>query len=134
MKKGISLIVLVITIIVMIIIAGAIILSLSSSNVTGKANWATLSSDRANLQAEYAVILADFLAQKDYSTNETLTITMSDLALEENYIAWAGRVTAAEFTTNAASITDPAMLQVMYTGTAVTGAPTVTPVWYTPSN
>ena len=54
MKKGISLIVLVITIIVMIIIAGAIILSLSSSNVTTKANWATLSSDRANYQAEYA--------------------------------------------------------------------------------
>ena len=36
MKKGISLIVLVITIIVMIIIAGAIILALNSSNVTTK--------------------------------------------------------------------------------------------------
>ena len=59
MKKGISLIVLVITIIVMIVIAGAIILSLSSSNVTGKANLATLASDRANIQSEYAVKLAE---------------------------------------------------------------------------
>lgn len=58
-KKGISLIVLVITIIVMIIIAGAIILSLSSSNVTARANLATLLSDRANYQSAYATKLAE---------------------------------------------------------------------------
>ena len=59
MKKGISLIVLVITIIVMIIIAGAIILSLSNSHVTQRANEATLSSDRGNYQALYATKLAE---------------------------------------------------------------------------
>lgn len=58
MKKGISLIVLVITIIVMIVIAGAIILSLNSSNVTQRANEAALSSDRGNYQANYATLVA----------------------------------------------------------------------------
>ena len=48
-KRGISLIVLVITIIVMIILATAIILSLSSSGIIGKANKAKTDSDNANL-------------------------------------------------------------------------------------
>jgi len=69
MKKGISLIVLVITIIVMIIIAGAIILALNSSNVTGKASWAQISADRANLQSEYATILADVVARQKVGTD-----------------------------------------------------------------
>ena len=56
MKKGISLIVLVITIIVMIIIAGAIIISLNSTNVINRANEATEASDLAN--AKNAVMLA----------------------------------------------------------------------------
>ena len=48
-KRGISLIVLVITIIVMIILASAIILSLSSAGIIGKANEAKTASDNANL-------------------------------------------------------------------------------------
>ncbi len=56
MKKGISLIVLVITIIVMIIIAGAIIISLNSTNVMTSAEKAVTDSDLAN--AKYAVSLA----------------------------------------------------------------------------
>jgi len=55
-KKGISLIVLVITIIVMIILATAIILSLNGSNIIGKANEAKTKSDIAN--AKYVVSLA----------------------------------------------------------------------------
>ena len=47
-KKGISLIVLVITIIVMIILATAIILSLNSSNIVEKAKEAKTASDMAN--------------------------------------------------------------------------------------
>lgn len=58
-KKGISLIVLVITIIVMIVIAGAIILNINSSNVTAKANLATLLSDRSNYQSTLAVKIAE---------------------------------------------------------------------------
>lgn len=76
-KKGISLIVLVITIIVMIIIAGAIILSLSSSNVTSRANLATLASDRANYQAKYATKLAEMTT----ADNPTPTVTISDLEI-----------------------------------------------------
>ena len=88
MKKGISLIVLVITIIVMIIIAGAIILSLSASNVTGRANLATLLSDRANYQAAYAVKYAE-------NTNEdgsVTAVTAADIGLDtatSPYGTWA---------------------------------------------
>ena len=59
-KKGISLIVLVITIIVMIILATAIILSLNSSNISGKANEAKLSSDLANKKEAASVYLSEY--------------------------------------------------------------------------
>ncbi len=55
MKKGISLIVLVITIIVMIIIAGAIIISLNSTNVLNQANTAVDASNEAELKAAVAL-------------------------------------------------------------------------------
>ena len=55
-KRGISLIVLVITIIIMIILAGAIILTLSSNGIIGKANDATKTTDLAN--AKQVVSLA----------------------------------------------------------------------------
>ena len=55
MKKGISLIVLVITIIVMIIIAGAIIISLNSTNIIDKANTAVDSSNEAELKSLVAL-------------------------------------------------------------------------------
>ncbi len=62
-NKGISLIVLVITIIVMIIIAGAVIVSLSSSNITNKAKDAV---EKANLKS---VQDAATLAYADYKLN-----------------------------------------------------------------
>ena len=49
-KKGISLIVLVITIIVMIVLAGAIILSLNNAGIIGKANQAVSDTDEANVK------------------------------------------------------------------------------------
>lgn len=55
MKKGISLIVLVITIIVLAILAGAIIISLSNTNIIDQAKDATIKADLAN--AKYAVAL-----------------------------------------------------------------------------
>lgn len=48
MKKGISLIVLVITIIVLAILAGAIIISLSNTNVIDQASKAASAADLAN--------------------------------------------------------------------------------------
>ena len=65
MKKGISLIVLVITIIVMIIIAGAIILSLNSSNVITKANEAVAGSDLANARNAAMLAYAEAAAGHD---------------------------------------------------------------------
>ncbi|MDD2376541.1 MAG: hypothetical protein PHD15_00730 [Clostridia bacterium] len=58
MKKGISLIVLVITIIVIIILAGAVILSLANNNPISSANKATCLSDIANLKAAVALDFA----------------------------------------------------------------------------
>lgn len=75
MKKGISLIVLVITIIVMIIIAGAIIISLNSSNVIKQSNDAVKKSDEANANALLSIVYAEKLAAH-YADNPT-----------ENYIA-----------------------------------------------
>lgn len=55
-EKGISLIVLVITIIVIVILAGALILSLVSNNPISQANKATYLSDVRNFQTELRVI------------------------------------------------------------------------------
>jgi len=59
-KKGISLIVLVITIIVMIILASAIILSLRSSGIIGRANEAKTKSDEATLREAASIKLAEY--------------------------------------------------------------------------
>lgn len=62
MKKGISLIVLVITIIVLAILAGAIIISLSNTNIMTEASAAKKAADEANarsaIQLEYSAALA----------------------------------------------------------------------------
>ena len=65
MKKGISLIVLVITIIVMIIIAGAIIISLSQNNIVTEANTAKTQSNLANARAVIVATWADSAVQND---------------------------------------------------------------------
>ena len=72
MKKGISLIVLVITIIVMIIIAGAIIISLNSTSVIDKANTAVTATDISTLNDKLSLAYVDLkLANQsvtDFST------------------------------------------------------------------
>ena len=117
MKKGISLIVLVITIIVMIIIAGAIIISLNSSNVTNKANWAQVSSDRANYQAEFATILANVMAEEKVGDDYVGT-TVTDVTGHDLYTNWNARVVAnpAGFTVSVpADDTNPAGIKVVLT-------------------
>ena len=76
MKKGISLIVLVITIIVMIIIAGAIIISLNSSNVIDQSNKAVQDSDEANARSVLALKYAEILAVH-YAADPTITYDAS---------------------------------------------------------
>lgn len=134
MKKGISLIVLVITIIVMIIIAGAIILALNSSSVTGKATWAQISSDRANLQSEFATILAQVIADENVTDNFD-GVTVTDLQgitgtgetkvdKDTDYDAWKTKVTSHKSNIlsvagdDAANNANPAGIKVIATMTA----------------
>ena len=58
-KRGISLIVLVITIIIMIILATAVILSLSSSGIVNKANLAKSKNDISIMKEKYNMMLAE---------------------------------------------------------------------------
>ena len=82
MKKGISLIVLVITIIVMIIIAGAIIISLNSSNVIEQSNDAVEASNAANARSLLSMKYAEILAEH-YAADPTITYTPNDADLVE---------------------------------------------------
>ena len=115
-KKGISLIVLVITIIVMIIIAGAIILSLNSSNVTAKATYATKASDRANYQAEVATEYATYMAENYETDPEGTGFSYSR----------ASEITSKGFTLVGTDV--------YYTGVALEGVPSDVPSWYSPQS
>ena len=70
MKKGISLIVLVITIIVMIIIAGAIIISLNSADIITKADEAVIASDAANAKSELTLEYAKIMLENEKANND----------------------------------------------------------------
>lgn len=100
MKKGISLIVLVITIIVLAILAGAIIISLSNQNIISQASDATAAADLANAKnavtLEYAAAVARGKAQdgKAYQTDGTTEMTV---AKYEEALTAAG-FTASKYT------------------------------------
>ena len=83
-KKGISLIVLVITIIVMIILASAVIISLSNSNIITKAKEAVLKTDVKNFAQELSVSLAEQkLNNKDLEFED---VTETDVEEIKKYI------------------------------------------------
>ena len=83
-KKGISLIVLVITIIVMIILASAVIISLSNSNIITKAKEAVLKTDVKNFAGELSVSLAEQkLNNKDLEFED---VTETDVEEIKKYI------------------------------------------------
>ncbi|MDD2376542.1 MAG: hypothetical protein PHD15_00735 [Clostridia bacterium] len=99
MKKGISLIVLVITIIVIIILAGAVILSLANNNPINSANKATLLSDVASLKAGVALSYAtQFGAANGVLT--TLTLDSTSTAIIAKLLSTYG-ITATVNTTGA---------------------------------
>ena len=105
MKKGISLIVLVITIIVMIIIAGAIIISLNSTNIIDKANEAVTASDLANARNTAMLKYAELAAGHDGEalvevTNEDGTKTTRKVTVED----YTAALTAAGFTASDYSV------------------------------
>ncbi len=73
-KKGISLIVLVITIIIMIILAGAIILALNNSGIIGRAEEARDKNDNATIKEAANVAYAEWsLEHKLGNTNKSAT-------------------------------------------------------------
>ena len=79
-KKGISLIVLVITIIVMIILATAVIITLSSTNIITKAREAVLQTDVKNFEQELSISLADKkLADSSVSFADVNATTLEEI-------------------------------------------------------
>ena len=81
MKKGISLIVLVITIIVMIIIAGAIIISLNSTNVINRADEAVIKSDLANLKSELTLYYTEVMLTNNADSDDSNNKSQTDMTL-----------------------------------------------------
>ncbi|MDD4376471.1 MAG: hypothetical protein PHR25_06840, partial [Clostridia bacterium] len=82
-NKGISLIVFVITIIVMIILAGSIILSLSNNGIIEKAKQAKDSSDFSNLKHAASLIEADLQIQLSTGKNPLTGKTRADYYKEK---------------------------------------------------
>ena len=83
-KKGISLIVLVITIIVMLILASAVIISLSNSDIITKAKEAVIKTDVKNFAQELSISFTqEKLENKDLDTN---SVTATDVEEIKKYI------------------------------------------------
>ncbi|MDD2627272.1 MAG: hypothetical protein PHR25_03025 [Clostridia bacterium] len=82
-RKGISLIVLVITIIVMIILAGAIILSLNSSGIIARAEEAKMKSDKANAKQVAVLARAEYELMSDAEKEEITLIKYIENRLSE---------------------------------------------------
>lgn len=84
MKKGISLIVLVITIIVLAILAGAVIISLSNQNIISQASDAKTAADLANAKnavtLEYAAAVSRGAVKdgKAYKVDGTTVMTPAE--------------------------------------------------------
>lgn len=79
LKRGISLIVLVITIIVMIILATVIVMSLSNNNVIQKANTAVTETNRKNMEEAANIALGEVLLEQD----DTMTDSEYTKAIED---------------------------------------------------
>ena len=82
LKKGISLIVLVITIIVMIVLAGAVILALSNSGIIEKATSSAFKTDVKTIKEEYEYKMAELKLNDE--TFDQATLNASDTTLSYN--------------------------------------------------
>jgi len=78
-NKGISLIVLIITIVVIIILATAIIVNLAQTNIIGNANEATVKQDFKTMQEELSLHIADEYA----NTRGALDVATIDASTED---------------------------------------------------
>lgn len=75
MKKGISLIILVITIIIMIIIAGAIIMTISQTDIINNTNLAT---ENSNFSAAQSIAMTTYINDTFASENKIISIVETD--------------------------------------------------------
>lgn len=85
MKKGISLIVLVITIIVMIIIAGAIIISLNSTNVINRADQAVVATDVSTMNDQLNMAYVDLKLEDAYKAKNDFTASTAVTVNSKSY-------------------------------------------------
>ena len=81
-KKGISLIVLIVTIIVMIIIAGAVIISLTETNIIDQAELAVEKHNISELKSAASMAYADYLANK-HSDEEKIQLNVQEYIREQ---------------------------------------------------
>ena len=101
-KKGISLIVLVITILVMIILAGAVIITLNNTNIINKANTAVSETDKATEKEAMSVAVASSLSKDgiidfEYLDSHLPTGVSGTNGIYEGYVTYTvsqkGRIT-----------------------------------------
>jgi len=81
-KKGISLIVLVITVIVLSILATTVIISLSNTNIINQTNSAVFKSDMANLKSAYELYVASKLIDDRTYDRTSLSLSAASNAAE----------------------------------------------------
>lgn len=82
MKKGVSLTVLVITIIVMIILATTIISSISNTDIISKAGEAVDKTTLENMQEQANVKISEILS--DRATSQTMTSSQIETAVRDD--------------------------------------------------
>jgi len=107
MKKGISLIVLVITIIVIIILAGAVILSLANNNPIAKATEAVYRQDKIAVQSAVNMFLANKMAIGKDAAIISTPGTLNGTGLARYKIGAGGTPTAFVFDSTNVGITLP---------------------------
>lgn len=89
MRKGISLIVLIITILVIIILSGAIILSLVQNNPIGQANEATFKADLDSYKSELAVSMSnEYLKNYTFKAEELNATTWDGVSSVEGTVKY----------------------------------------------
>jgi len=96
-KKAISLIVLVITIIVMIVLAGAIILSLNNAGIINRSNEAVFKQNVKNYQSELSLYLGERLAENPKFNTSSLNVDATTTPNIKEVISSISDVDSTEF-------------------------------------
>lgn len=130
MKKGMSLIVLVITILVMIILAGVVVVGLSNNNPIGQANSAKALTDLANAKQQVSLYASNKLGSAynaDGTAKDTTLVTAT--TVPNAVVELGAEITVskleskeADTTVHYYEITDAGYTEMAVTKTSVAGA------------